>query len=210
MRIRDFFRRNKSSNQIVNYSEEQKNYDCSLQYRSGIIADVSFGELEDVSLDDGSIKRLQRVHVTYNKPDNTFESKNMYMDPISDSNGNNITKESYLNLLAQNKPLVKGFFAIDDVVKQPTNYIGHIGYSREGKPVRGKDTDFEAAYKGHLERKKAREYAECEARFNKQLQEQVNNAPFHDDTKNQPEDLSKATYIDPYNHLRNSNNNFTR
>ena len=165
---------------------------------------------EDVSLDDGSIKRLQKVHVMYNNPDNTFEGKNMYMDPVIDKDGNNITRESYLELLSQNKPLVKGFFAIDQVEKQPTNYIGHIGYNREGKPIRGKDTNFERAYKGHLDRKKLREYKERESRFNKQLQEQVNNAPFHDDTKNQPEDLSKDTYIDPYNHLRSSNNDFTR
>lgn len=210
MGIRDFFRRNKRSNQTINYSDEQKNYDCSLQYHSGINADVVFGELEDVSLDDGSIKRLQKVHVMYNNPDNTFEGKNMYMDPVIDKDGNNITRESYLELLSQNKTLVKGFFAIDQVEKQPTNYIGHIGYNREGKPIRGKDTNFERAYKGHLDRKKLREYKERESRFNKQLQEQVNNAPFHDDTKNQPEDLSKDTYIDPYNHLRSSNNDFTR
>ena len=127
MGIRDFFRRNKRSNQTINYSDEQKNYDCSLQYHSGINADVVFGELEDVSLDDGSIKRLQKVHVMYNNPDNTFEGKNMYMDPVIDKDGNNITRESYLELLSQNKTLVKGFFAIDQVEKQPTNFIGQIG-----------------------------------------------------------------------------------
>ena len=210
MGIIDFFRRNKRSNEQVNYSEQQKNYDCSLQYSSGIRADVTFKDLEDVTLDDGTIKRLQRVHVIYNKPDNTFEGKNMYMDPISDENGNNITKESYLGLLAQNTPLVKGFFAREQLAKEPTDYIGHIAYNNQGKPYRGKDINFERSYKAHLDRKRAREHAENEARFNEQLQEQVNNAPFHDDTGNQPEDLSKYTYHDPYDHSRNNDGGYTR
>lgn len=208
MGIRDFFRRNKRSNEQVNYSEQRKNYDCSLQYSSGIKADVTFKDLEDVTLDDGTIKRLQRVHVMYNKPDNTFEGKNMYMDPIFDENGKNVTKDVYLSQLPEKS--VKEFFLKSVVDTQITNYIGYIGVNAKGEYVPQKDGNFERAYKAHLDRKRAREYAENEARFNEQLQEQVNNAPFHDDTGNQPEDLSKYTYHDPYDHSRNNDGGYTR
>ena len=211
MGIRDFFRRKENSDLKYRNENNQQQYDCTLEYHSGIIANVAFGELEDIELDDGTIKRLQRVHVLYNnKTDNTFEGKNMYMDPISDENGNNITKESYLRLLAQNKPLVKGFFAREQLAKEPTDYIGHIAFNEQGKPYRGKDRNFERSYKAHIDRKRAREHAENELRLKKQLQEQVNRATFHDDTKNQPEDLSKYTYHDTYNHSRNNDGGYTR
>lgn len=210
MGIRDFFRRNKSNEQNVNYIEQKKSYDCSLQYSSGIRAGVTFMNIEDVTLDDGTIKRLQKVHVIYCKPDSTFEGKNMYMDPITDENGNNITKESYLGLLAQNQPLVKGFFEREQVTKQPTNYIGHIAYNDQGKAYRGKDVNFERSYKAHLDRKRAKEQAENELRLKIELQEKINNISFHDDTGNQPVDLSQYTYHDPSEHSRKYDGGYTR
>lgn len=206
MGIRDLFRR-KKDNMDVSYPQDYESTpDCVLKYRSGVNAQVSFKDIEEVALDNGTRKNLQSVLVNYDMPDGTFQRKKYYMEPIFDKDGNNITKESYLSLTNSNMPLIKGFFAKEQLEKEPTNYIGYIDYDNNGKPIRGKDTNFERGYKITLERKIAGKQKESEENFRKQMQDQVERVGYHEKTSH-AEDLSNIPC--PYPN-RNSNNNFYR
>ena len=127
------------------YSDFNKS-DLSLSYKSGVKTEISFLGVEQIQLDDGTIKKLEGVKINNDMPDGKFENKKYYMEPIYDKDGNDITKDSYIKLLNENKPLVKGFFQIDELKNQSTNYIGYISYNRQGKPIRAKDRRFEEKY----------------------------------------------------------------
>lgn len=71
MGIRDLFRRKKDSN----HQDYESTPDCVLKYRSGVNAQVSFKDVEEVALDNGTRKNLQSVFVNYDMPDGTFQRK---------------------------------------------------------------------------------------------------------------------------------------
>ncbi len=216
MKIRDLFRRKKNNNYNYynNYNNYNNNYqdnniqdipDCVLSYSSGINAKVSFRDLQNIVLDDNTSKLVQNVYVHYDLPNGTFNGKHLCMEPIFDNDGNNITKESYLQILNNNMPLIKGFFAKDEIEKQPTNYIGGINYHQNGKPYRGKDFNFERSYKNHLDREMALRKRQEEARENAALQERLSKLTVNYDYY-QPEDLSNVTI--PYgNRYKNMDDN---
>lgn len=210
MGIKDIFRRKKGraadSTLNNNLQANTPNFDCVLNYKSGVEAQVSFKNIEEVALDDGTIKRLQSVLVNYDMPDGTFQGKKYYMEPVFDKDGNNVTKENYLSLTSSNMPLIKGFFAKEQLDKEPTNYIGYIDYDKNGKPIRGKDGNFERGYKAMLYRQKLQKQRMDDDRFKRDLQEKVESIETHIKTSH-AEDLSKVPC--PYPN-RNSNNNFYR
>lgn len=183
----------KNKNKVNEISKDSDNLDCRLNYKSGISADISFKDIEQISLDNGNMKMLQAVNVMYNMPDHTFKSKKYYMDPIFNDNGENITKESYLSLIDSNKPLLKGFFEKNQIDNEHTNYIGSIGYNDSGKPFRKKDIIFERAYKIMLDRKKEKNEI-----FNNELRSNVNKEPYI--KTSHAEDLSNKKC--PYTYYR--------
>lgn len=189
MGIMDLFKRRMKKNDNITVNKVDP--DCSLSYKSGVKADISFKGIEEVLLDDGTKKLLQKVYVLYNNPDKTFEGKDYYMEPVIDQNGNDVTKESYMQLENYNLPLLKGFFEKSQTNNEPTNYLGYIGYDQNNKPYRAKDVNFERSYKGHLDRKRAREGEKNELIFQQELREKCNGISVHIDN-DQPEDLSKT------------------
>ena len=204
MGIKDIFRRRKNKNPDIGNMQNNNNYpDCILTYKSGIKADVSFENIEDVSLDDGTTKSLQSVIVNYDMPDGRFQEKKYYMEPVFDKDGNNVTKESYLSLTSSNMPLIKGFFAKEQLDKEPTNYIGYIDYDKNGKPIRGKDGNFERGYKAMLYRQKLQKQRTDDDRFKRDLQGKVESIETHIKTSH-AEYLGDEQRVNPY---RNNNNN---
>lgn len=173
MGLKDFFKRMKRKKDNTSVNKEEP--DCYLSYKSGIRADISFKGLEEVSLDDGTKKLLQKVYVLYNNSDKTFEGKDYYIEPLIDQNGNDVTKESYMQLEKYNLPLLKGFFEKSQTNNQPTNYLGYIGYDQNNNPYRAKDVNFERSYKEHLDRKRTMEAYEREGSFRDELNNMINN-----------------------------------
>lgn len=207
MGIKDIFKRIKNKNPDIGNMQNNNNYSrCILTYKSGIKADILFENIEDVPLDDGTTKSLQSVIVNYDMPDGRFQGKKYYMEPVFDKDGNNITDVSYISLMEGELPLLKGFFAKEQLDKEPTNYIGYIDYNKNGKPIRGKDSRFEGAYRRMLYRQKLQKQRMDDDRFKRDLQEKVESIETHIKTSH-AEDLSKVPC--PYPN-RNSNNNFYR
>ena len=210
MGIKDIFRRKKgraADNTLNNNLQTNTpNFDCVLNYKSGIEAQVSFKNIEEVALDDGTIKRLQSVLVNYDMPDGRFQEKKYYMEPVFDKEGNNVTKENYLSLTSSNMPLIKGFFSKEQLDKEPTNYIGYIDYDKNGKPIRGKDGNFERGYKAMLYRQKLQKQRMDDDRFKRDLKEKVESIKPHIKTSH-AEYLGPEQWVNPY---RNNNNQPSR
>lgn len=210
MGIRDWFKKKSVIENKSNYDNRNVNeFDCKLSYHSGINADIKFGNIETIVLDDNTTKQLQSVNVSYNMPDKSFQGKKYYMEPVYDKDGNNITRESYTSLVNTNKPLLKGFFAKEQLDKEPTNYIGYIDYDSNGKPVRGKDYNFERGYKVIQDREMARKQQEREANENKfaaELREQISNVDVNVKTSH-AEYLGDKEFVNPH---RNNNDYHTR
>lgn len=181
MGIMDFFRRNKKEKQKNNY-DNRNVIDCRLEYSSGITADIKFTDLQELLLDNGATKTLQRVSVMYIMPNGEFITKPYYMEPVFDREGNNITKESYLQLVNNNKPLIKGFFSKEQIDNLSTNYIGYINYYQNGTPFRDKDDNFEVAYKVMQDRKREEQENKrrlADEQFKQELLSKVNNQGVH-------------------------------
>lgn len=207
MGIKDIFRRRKNNNPDIGNMQNNNNYShCILTYKSGIKADVSFENIEDVALDDGTTKSLQSVIVNYDMPDGRFQEKKYYMEPVFDKDGNNITRESYLSLTSSNMPLIKGFFAKEQLDKEPTNYIGYIDYDKNGKPIRGKDSRFEGAYISMLYRQALEKQRTADDKFRRDLNSKVEKTQLHIKDSH-AEYLGDEQWVNPY---RNNNNQPSR
>lgn len=115
-RIRDFFSKMKTNQNIENSSASRYefSYDLQLDYRSGIHADIKFDdELTSVMLPNHTLKSLQRIKIKYLRQDGSFEQKDFYVEPITqtlqDGTVINNTREYFKQMKEINKPVVKGF-----------------------------------------------------------------------------------------------------
>src|SRR5574344_979683 len=196
MGVKDFLNKitgKSKKNQEENNTRDnnEMSSDIILKYRSGDEANVLFEQLENVKLDNGTQKLLQKLKVIYiDKNTKKFEGKEFYMEPEFDENGNNITKEKYLETARENMPLAKGFLQKEQVNSMSTNYIGKIGYKENGKPYREKDDKFERGYKQLIDRIIEQKIKEENSKFRKGLEIQVNNAPDCYEKVNHAEELS--------------------
>lgn len=225
MGIRDFFRRKDKTASVQSNTQPQSSVSrpLSLKYKSGETADVFFQGLEQVEMQNGNKKSLEKVRIIYTKSNGEFEKKILYVEPImsQDENGNSIdmTKRSYTDMSKGNMSLVKGFFQREQLGKLPTDYIGFVGQDKNGNPNRSYDQEFYSRYKTFYKQKKARQEA-LDAKFRQdnqrtlqeELMERVNFYGVNIKTSH-PEDLTpdKQYYINvPKNVARNGNDQRNR
>lgn len=186
----------------------EEKYDFSVGYNSepnkGIMANGKFSDLEKVTLEDGTEKLLQKLYIMYQNPDGSFDGKDYYMDPILEENGENKTKEFYMQMLKQNKSLLKGFILPSQVLNMPTNYIGKISYNKEKIPFREIDRHFEKLYKDQIERNKVRREEYDNNKTEKGLREKLAGMTSSEWDKNPAQDLTNVEC--PYPESRNNQN----
>lgn len=162
-RISDFFKRirngknknvNMAQSSIPNYEDR---HDLNLYYKSGASAHVKFeDELTSLMLNDGTYKELQKAIIQYIKPDGSFESKDVFLEPINLTYDNGVTvntKDYYKALTKSDLSLIKGFFEENQVRSLDTNYIGYIGQNNDGTYNRSYDNSFKQIYKSMSKQK---------------------------------------------------------
>lgn len=202
-RIRDFFSKMKTNQNIENSSASRYefSYDLQLDYRSGIHADIKFDdELTSVMLPNHTLKSLQKIKIKYLRQDGSFEQKDFYVEPITqtlqDGTVINNTREYFKQMKEINKPVVKGFFAKEQVEELGTDYLGYIGKDSNGNYNRSFDMNFKYIYNGvyrNRQEQKRREqeqfHLQKEESLRRELANQVQKEPHY--KTSHAEDLSK-------------------
>ena len=178
MGIMDFFKRNKNNEQMQQVRENGP--DLSLKYKSGIVCEVRFEELEQMQIANGQTRMIQNAVVTYvdDKTGRIVGGKKVILDPqvMQDQQGNTFyaTELYYKTLAEQNIGLVKGFFQKDQVGAIENNYIGYIGVDpKTGAYNRSYDWDLKKYYDEVLKQKKEMQNYNEEQRFEQSLREQT-------------------------------------
>ena len=152
MELRNLLKKKETEEKFKNNTDRDTS--ILLSYNSGMEVKLSFDDLVEYKMKNGETKVLQKIYITYTKPDNTFEGMKVYTDPMYVTNDSGIqkinTKEYYRRLIQEKKEIVKGLFEYDSLKKLKSDYIGHIGIDKTGNYVRNFDNDY-GFYRDYLE-----------------------------------------------------------
>lgn len=144
-------------------------FDMTLNYTSGTVANVTF--LEGEYVDD---KYLSKARIVYTTKEGNFTSKTVYIEPELVKGDDGLlydNTKAYYTSMGQT-PHTKGFFKEEfiDESLMGSDYIGRLDLTKE-KPTRSYDNNFRAKYVAKFKEEKLRKARENEVLADRRQEE---------------------------------------